>query len=120
MSHELPAPPVYSPCEKKWEFMHRAGLRRQFCDRCQLPVHNLSALSKPEAAAFLEASKTRRTCLTYVMSRDGTMVTRSTRDAWKWRGQRFVRGWVAVVRTYMLLRSLTRGTRGSGGSARLV
>lgn len=108
MPEDLPAPPVYSPCDKKWEFMHRAGLRQQFCDRCQLPVHNLSALSKPEAEAFLAASKSRRTCLTYVMRRDGSMVTRSARDAWKWRTMRLARGTVAAVRAYLLLRRLAR------------
>lgn len=76
MRKSVAAPPVYSPGDKKWEVMHRLGLRSQFCDRCRLPVHNLSAMTQREAEAFIEKTSGRRTCMTYVMRRDGSLVTR--------------------------------------------
>lgn len=112
MPTPLPAPPVYSPCAKKWEFMHAAGLRRQHCDRCRLPVHNLSAMSRREADVFLAQAQGRRTCLTYVMRRDGTLVTRSWRDVCRWRWQRWHRSLLLALRVGILVRRLSCPPRG--------
>jgi hypothetical protein len=40
------------PCQVPWETMAGDG-RVRFCTQCDLHVHNLSAMTEPEAAAFL-------------------------------------------------------------------
>ena len=77
-------------------------------------MHNLSAMSKREAEAFLAQARERRTCLTYVMRRDGSLVTRSTWDEWRWRWRRLNRGLLAAARPYVLHRHLSRASLRAG------
>ncbi len=54
--------------------------KRRFCEHCQLHVHNLSGMSSGERAHFIEESQG-RTCITYEIRPDGTMITPSR---WNW------------------------------------
>lgn len=48
--------------------------KRRFCEQCQLHVHNLSAMSAVEREQFVVGIDG-RTCITYELRADGSMVT---------------------------------------------
>jgi hypothetical protein len=50
--------------------------RNRFCDRCQLHVQNLSAMSQCDIARVLARSEHEHVCVTYTRRGDGTLVTR--------------------------------------------
>lgn len=54
--------------------------RARFCEKCDLTVHDLSAMKDAEARALL-AGPARRLCVRFNVRRDGTVVTRS-RTRW--------------------------------------
>jgi hypothetical protein len=69
---------VASPCPEVWDGMRRvdpAG-RVRACDRCQLLVHDISALSRVEAEALLAAHAGQRLCGRFYRRADGRVQTR--------------------------------------------
>lgn len=54
---------IQSPCTEDWSRM-AGGNEKRFCDKCQLHVHNLSAMPSEEAAQLL-AHRTGRLCIRY-------------------------------------------------------
>jgi hypothetical protein len=64
---------VASPCQARWEDM-RGDERTRFCGHCQKNVYNLSALTKKEAAALIQA-KEGRLCIRFYQRADGTLLT---------------------------------------------
>ncbi len=48
---------------------------KRFCDACEKDVHNLSAMTRAVAEAFLEEVKNKDVCLTYYRRRDGKIMT---------------------------------------------
>ena len=60
-----PEPPfkIATPCPASWEGMSGDD-RKRFCAQCQLQVHNLSAMERPEAEQVLEKSAG-RLCVSY-------------------------------------------------------
>ena len=58
------------PCQVPWDEME-GDARVRFCTQCKLHVHNLSAMTEAEAAAFL-AMRDRRVCVSYQRREDGT------------------------------------------------
>ena len=89
---------IQEPCSLRWEQLEGDGSRR-FCGQCARHVHDLSAMTAPEAEALLEASRGERLCVTYVHGPDGLPRTRA--QARSARTGRPVRGPLA-----MLLRAL--------------
>lgn len=64
---------VASPCHEKWEDM-TGDERSRFCGKCEKDVHNISALTRDEAEAFLE-SVTSSICVRIYQRADGTVLT---------------------------------------------
>lgn len=65
---------VQAPCPERWDEMNGTD-RRRFCDLCQKDVHNLSAMTRLEAEAFLEDSTDKDVCVTFYRRRDGKIMT---------------------------------------------
>lgn len=70
---------IASACRVRWEHMAPVGdgQTTRHCGRCNLHVHNLSAMTRDEAELFLE-SRTGgdRTCAGFFRRADGTILTR--------------------------------------------
>ena len=64
---------IDSPCQMPWDEMH-GDRRERFCEKCQLPVHNLSAMTS-DAAEKLVGERRERVCVAYVPTATGTPVT---------------------------------------------
>lgn len=66
---------VASPCPASWESMTGDDISRH-CDSCNLPVYNLSEMTKQEAEDFLARSiPTGRVCAKFYRRTDGTILT---------------------------------------------
>jgi hypothetical protein len=63
--------PIELPCARDWNTMTAAGMKR-FCADCKKLVHDLSAMSEPEAKALLASSGD--LCVRYVHDAEGTIV----------------------------------------------
>lgn len=66
--------PIQHPCQADWSAMEprpEAGPSARFCSECQAVVHDLSALSAPEAAALLE--RPAPPCVRYTAQPDGSI-----------------------------------------------
>lgn len=61
--YSLDVIPIASPCTEDWSRMHGSEAVK-FCDKCQLHVHNLSAMPEAEANALL-ARREGRLCVRY-------------------------------------------------------
>ena len=77
---------IDSPCEMPWDAMHGDD-RSRFCEKCNLHVHNLSAMTS-DAAENLVGERTDRICVAYAPTPQGTPVTldyekRKRRFTWK-------------------------------------
>jgi hypothetical protein len=66
--------PIQDPCHENWDAMSHEGDARRFCGVCVKQVHDLSALTEPQARAVLadEGSKG-RVCVRYTADRDGNI-----------------------------------------------
>jgi hypothetical protein len=64
---------VASPCPVRWSDMHGDD-RARFCRQCQLPVYNLTDMTRPEAESFL-SGRVKRTCVRFYRRADGTILT---------------------------------------------
>lgn len=64
---------IASPCHEKWEDMV-GDERTRYCGKCQKDVHNISALARAEAEAFLE-SVASSVCVRMYKRSDGTVLT---------------------------------------------
>lgn len=71
----LPRVSVASPCTVDWNSMTGDDQTRH-CDQCNFKVHNLSAMSRTEAEAFLQRAGEGRTCIRFFRRADGTIMTR--------------------------------------------
>lgn len=67
-------PRISQPCSQDWNTMTGDDQRR-FCDRCQLHVHNLSAMSAVEQQALL-SQRGPRQCIAYLAA-DRTIQVRT-------------------------------------------
>ncbi|QQS10289.1 MAG: hypothetical protein IPK69_06620 [Phycisphaerales bacterium] len=72
---------VAAPCPARWDDMEGTETKR-FCAECGLHVHNVSAMTADEAAAFLAAavegkSHGERVCVRLFKRADGTVITRN-------------------------------------------
>ena len=77
---------IDSPCEMPWDAMHGDD-RSRFCEKCNLHVHNLSAMTS-DAAERLVGERTDRICVAYAPTAGGTPITldyekRKRRFTWK-------------------------------------
>jgi hypothetical protein len=68
----------------------------RFCDQCQLHVHNLSAMSPPQAAALVQEAEG-RLCVRYHAQPDGTMLTEACTVGVHTTRRRFLTHFVAVI-----------------------
>ncbi len=64
---------VATPCNARWEEM-KGSDKSRFCSECSLNVHNLSAMTRPEAEAFV-ANANGRVCIRMYRRADGTLIT---------------------------------------------
>lgn len=62
--------PINSPCDEDWSAM-RGDSERRFCDHCARHVHDLSAMTKREAATLLRSAGGERLCVRYTLAPDG-------------------------------------------------
>jgi hypothetical protein len=65
---------IASPCSARWEDMVGDDRVRR-CADCNLNVHNLSAMTRPEAEAVLAKLAEGRLCAQFVRRADGTILT---------------------------------------------
>jgi hypothetical protein len=65
---------VASPCSAKWDEMV-GDERERFCLSCDKQVFNISAMSRPDAEAFLAARVAEKTCIRFFRRADGTILT---------------------------------------------
>jgi hypothetical protein len=80
---------IANPCRVPWGTM--AGDERvRFCERCQLNVYNLSAMTRREAEDFLR-QREGRTCLRLFRRADGTVLTRDCSAVFRAAPRRLVR-----------------------------
>lgn len=56
--------PILSPCQESFASMRGDGAVRS-CARCEKDVHDLSAMTEPEARAVLERARGTRICVRY-------------------------------------------------------
>lgn len=56
-SYSLDIVQVATPCHEDWDTM-QGDDRKRFCDHCEKYVHNLSAMTRDEAQAFVDANPT--------------------------------------------------------------
>src|SRR5262245_25879989 len=64
---------VIAPCSQDWNAM-AGDDRARFCSRCDLTVHDLSAMPEADARALL-AGEAERMCVRFAVRPDGTVVT---------------------------------------------
>ena len=76
--------------------MRAAGPQRRFCDQCQLHVHDLSAMTRAEGAAFLSRTSG-PSCVSFERRTDGSLVTRNRWSALAKRWQQARRGVLALL-----------------------
>ncbi|MEL6341731.1 MAG: hypothetical protein AAFV53_01265 [Myxococcota bacterium] len=70
---------IPSPCSADWSEMTGDDARR-FCDQCAKHVHDLSAMTEPEAKALLKtASSAGELCVRYTVGADQTITFRKNR-----------------------------------------
>ncbi len=74
MSSLLDRVAIASPCAMDWHAMPGDD-RRRFCNRCQLHVHDLSAMTAAEAEALLRAAGQGRLCVRLHRRADGKVMT---------------------------------------------
>jgi hypothetical protein len=66
--------PIQEPCHENWDAMSQAGDAQRFCDVCVKQVHDLSALTEPQARSVLaDESAKGRVCVRYKADRDGNI-----------------------------------------------
>ena len=73
---------IPEPCDASWEQM-RGDQKSRFCSHCTKDVHNLSMLSKDEAAKLLEETG-RNLCVQYVHNNEGQIMFRDDKEP-SWR-----------------------------------
>jgi hypothetical protein len=66
---------IASPCTERWESMCGDD-RRRHCARCDLDVHNISALTREEAEGVLANLAQGRVCARFFRRADGTILTK--------------------------------------------
>jgi hypothetical protein len=67
-----------SPCEVSWDEMD-GDVEVRHCARCKHEVRDLSVLSAAEVTELLESTRW-GVCVSFLVDRDGNMVTRDTRE----------------------------------------
>lgn len=66
--------PIQDPCHENWDAMSQDGDAQRFCGVCVKSVHDLSALTEPQARAVLaDESAKGRVCVRYKADRDGNI-----------------------------------------------
>jgi hypothetical protein len=103
---------IASPCTASWEAM-TGDQQVRYCDHCQLHVHNLSAMSAPQAATLVEKTEG-RLCVRYDAHADGTMLTEECGGGFRATRRRFLTRLAASVFGLLGLRAFAAA--GSNGS----
>lgn len=65
---------VASPCSASWDKMVGDDVTR-FCGECEKDVHNLSAMTRAEAEAFLRERAGEEVCVRFYRRSDGTVLS---------------------------------------------
>jgi hypothetical protein len=66
--------PIQEPCHENWDAMSRDGDAQRFCGVCVKQVHDLSAMTEPQARAVLATESAKgRVCVRYKADRDGNI-----------------------------------------------
>ena len=89
---------VAEPCTVSWDEMTGDATSRH-CAHCKLQVHDLSAMTLPEAEQFLLATGG-NACVRFYRRADGTVVTGDCENAWRRVAKRALMGgrrWVCAV-----------------------
>lgn len=74
---------IPKPCHESWEQMH-GDEQKRFCDHCTKHVHNLSMMTKADAAQLLEARGDSRICVQYTYDETGEVMFRDNETpSWK-------------------------------------
>lgn len=66
-----------SPCVFDWDEMI-GDERERFCQKCELNVYNISAMSKKEAIEFLQNQNKENLCINYFKDTNGRIKTKET------------------------------------------
>jgi hypothetical protein len=80
--------PIQNPCHEDWDAMHREAGSRRFCEVCTKQVHDLSALTEPEAREVLVSESAKgRVCVRYTLDAAGEIEfrPRTTEAPSRWR-----------------------------------
>jgi len=64
--------PIAAPCRERFEEMCGEGATR-YCEKCQKPVHDLSASTEPQARALLREHAGKRLCVRYAKDATGRL-----------------------------------------------
>lgn len=80
---------VAAPCSASWDDMVGDEVTR-FCGACEKDVHNLSAMTRDEAEAFLRARAGDDVCVRFYRRRDGTVMSADCPVGVRWRRRRRV------------------------------
>jgi hypothetical protein len=72
---------IASPCDASWDAMEGDDMVR-FCQHCRKNVYNLSAMSRKDAAAFVQEAED-RLCIRFYRRRDGTVLTDDCPIGWR-------------------------------------
>ncbi|CAN5836234.1 hypothetical protein BH11PLA1_BH11PLA1_22510 [soil metagenome] len=91
---------VLEPCTMDWDAM-RGDQAKRYCDKCELHVHNISAMNTADAARLQDLRARGRVCINGFTHADGRLATRASlpealreRGASRWR--------VAAVRAALM------------------
>ncbi|QQR58238.1 MAG: hypothetical protein IPG59_01735 [Candidatus Melainabacteria bacterium] len=68
---------ISSPCNVDWDEMI-GDERERFCNKCELNVYNVSAMSNKEAIEFLQNQNKENLCINYFKDKSGRIITNET------------------------------------------
>ena len=97
---------VDKPCPVSWDSM-RGDERVRFCGECSLHVYNLSAMSRSQAEALVNARETgERMCVRFYRRADGTVITQDCGGGVRAAARRAAR-WAAAAAGAVLCAALS-------------
>jgi len=79
--NRLPSLRIASPCPERWDEM-TGDERARTCAKCNIPVHDIAALTSAEAEALLARRATERLCIRVTHRRDGSVITKDRPVRW--------------------------------------
>ena len=92
---------IETPCQKNWDGMKPADMKKRFCDECKMHVHDLAAMTKREAKTVLAGGAAEGLCIRYLYDQHGDVVfsddPRLVAPSALVRAKRFAFGAVAIA-----------------------